>query len=124
MTFRRRVRGFTLVEILVAMAVLAVGLLAALTAVGQLTANHAYLRERTLAHWVAHNLLLEEQLKADWPSVGDRKGEAQMADLEWVWRINVVQTPEEDMRRLDLQVWRGEETEQPLATLSGFVVRP
>lgn len=121
---RRCARGFTLIEILVAMAVLAVGMLAALSAVAQLTAGHSYLRERTLATWVAHNVLLEEQLKSAWPGIGDRKGEAEMAELDWVWRINVVQTPEDDMRRLDLEVWLGEETEQPLARLSGFVARP
>ena len=116
--------GFTLVEILVAMAVLAVGLLAAITAVGQLTSNEAYLRDRTLATWVAHNLLLEEQLKGQWPGVGNRKGETELAGLEWGWRIAVSQTPEEDMRRLDVEVWLPGEEKSPLAKLAGFLERP
>lgn len=116
--------GFTLVEILVAMAVLAVGLLAAVTAVSQLTANEAYLRDRTLATWVAHNLLVEEQLKGQWPGVGNRKGDLEMAGREWGWRISVSQTPEEDIRRLDIEVWQPGEESAPLAKLAGFLEKP
>lgn len=117
-------RGFTLVEILVAMAVLAVGLLAALTAASQLTANESYLRDRTLATWMAQNRLLEEQLKREWPSPGQSTGEEAFAGRDWRWRLRISQTPEEDMRRLDFEVWLPGEEAAPLASLTGFLERP
>ena len=88
----RRGNGFTLVEVLVALAVLAVGLMAALTAIGQLTANEAYLRDRTLATWVAHNRLVEEQL-----SVADAQGELKGVTKIYLEVLDTVD--EEEARR-------------------------
>ncbi len=120
----KRMGGFTLVEILVSMAVLAFGLMAAMTAVGQLTANEVYLRDRTQATWVAHNLLLEAQLKGDWPGVGNNKGDVDFASRNWLWRVSISQTPEQDMRRLDVEVWLPGEEKSPLVKLAGFVEKP
>ena len=119
-----RARGFTLIEILVAMAVLAVGLLAALTAASQLTANESYLRDRTLATWLARNQLLEVQLQGEWPQPGQSNGALEYAGRDWRWRQRIIQTPEEDMRRLELEVWLPGEEERPLAHLTGFLERP
>lgn len=116
--------GFTLVEILVAMAVLAVGLLAVLTAVSQLTRNEGYLRDRTLATWLARNQLLEVQLEGEWPAPGQSSGAREYAGRDWRWRQRITQTPEQDMRRLDLEVWLADEGDEPLATLTGFLERP
>ena len=120
----RVTRGFTLVEILVAMAVLAVGLLAALSAVSQLTANESYLRDRTHATWLAQNRLLEEQLKREWPAPGQSTGEETFAGRDWRWRLRITQTPEADMRRVDLEVWLPGGEDTPLANLAGFLERP
>ncbi|MFN2339626.1 MAG: type II secretion system minor pseudopilin GspI [Gammaproteobacteria bacterium] len=117
-------KGFTLVEILVAMAVLAVGLLAALTAVSQLTVNESYLRDRTLATWLARNQVLEVQLQGEWPQPGQASGALEYAGREWRWRQRITQTPEADMRRLDLEVWLPGAEGEPLARLTGFLERP
>lgn len=119
---RRSVRGFTLLEVLVALAVLALALAAAVSAGAAYVGNQAYLQERTLAHWVARNALIELQLEYPWPGTGKREDDARMADRDWHWRATIDETPEEDMRRVDVEVWLGEkDAGEPLAGLSGFV---
>jgi len=100
---------------------------------GEYTVNQAYLRDRTFAEWVAHNQLVTAQLAGEWPSIGRQKGEAEMplgaaADggREWRWVMQVTQTPEEDLRRLDIDVYPASAPEDadPSASLSGFIGKP
>jgi general secretion pathway protein I len=122
---KRRSDGFTLLEVLVALAVLAVTMGAVIKAVGGYTANQAYLRDRILATWVARNVLVEQQVKDSWPGVGDLRGSAKMGGREWGWLGKVSQTEEEDLRRLDVEIRPiDEEDSAPIAVLSGFLRRP
>jgi general secretion pathway protein I len=130
---KRGSQGFTLLEVLIALVVLALSLGAAIRAVGEYTVNQAYLRDRTFAEWVAHNQLVTAQLAGEWPSIGRQKGEAEMplgaaADggREWRWVMQVTQTPEEDLRRLDIDVYPASAPDDadPSASLSGFIGKP
>lgn len=115
-------RGFTLLEVLVALAVIALALAAAIRAGASYVGNQVYLQERTLAHWVARNALVELQLETQWPGIGQRSGSARFADLDWEWRATIAATPDEDMRRVELLVWKGREIKgDSLAGLIGFV---
>jgi len=117
-----RSTGFTLLEVLVALAVLALALAAAVSAAAAYVGNQAYLQERTLAHWVARNVLTELQLEMPWPGTGERSDTARMADLDWTWQATINETPEKDMRRVTLKVWLGKDDErEPLAGLDGFL---
>ena len=122
---RRRPEGFTLLEVMVAMTVLALTMGAVIKAVGGYTANQAYLRDRTLADWVARNVLVEQQVKDAWPSVGELKGTAEMGGREWRWIGTVSQTDEQELRRLDVRIRPIDaEDSEPIAVLSGFLRRP
>jgi len=125
--------GFTLLEVMVALTVLALSLGAVIQAVGDYTRNQAHLRDRTFAEWVAHNQLASVQLSREWPSVGQQKGEAELpaagADTEgreWRWVMQVIQTAEADLRRLDIEVFQRDAGDKaaPVARLSGFMERP
>ena len=70
MTRSARQRGFTLLEVLVALAVVAIALGAGIKAAGSNIDNAAYLRDRTLAHWVAMNKLAEMETMKKFPSPG------------------------------------------------------
>jgi general secretion pathway protein I len=113
-------RGFTLLEVLVALLVLALSL----TALVRLSALEARaladLRERTLAHWVAANVLEETRLAEAWPATGRRSGSARMGGRDWHWELAVQNTEEPAIRRLDISV-RLAEGEGAGATLAGFV---
>jgi general secretion pathway protein I len=130
-------RGFTLLEVLVAMVVLALSLGAVIQTAADYTLNQAYLRDRTYAEWVARNqlatTLLEGQLEAAWPSIGQQKGEVEFPESssevggrEWRWVMKVSQTPEDDLRRLEIEVFplNADEEQPPLARLSGFMGKP
>lgn len=96
--------GFTLIEMLAAVAVLAIAMAAILSGMARHADNAGYLRERTVALWVAHNRLTEIELQPTWPDVGKSDGEIEMAGLKWKWMAEVKKTPDEHLRRIDLRV--------------------
>jgi general secretion pathway protein I len=112
-------RGFTLLEVLIALVVVSLALLALTqTASGEVRAFDG-LRERTLAGWVAANVLTETRLATPLPATGRRDGRVEFANRQWRWTLDVQATSDPRLRRLDVQVYAGEST-QPSATLSGF----
>jgi general secretion pathway protein I len=117
----RGASGFTLVEILVALAVLAVALSAGMRAVAQSADAATLLKQRTLALWVAQNRLASAQLETPWPALGRREGNAAQANATFVWRETVSATPNPAFRRVEIVVADGAEPEYLLARLSGFV---
>lgn len=118
-----RRRGFTLLEVLVALAVLSLALMAAMKGSGQVINNSTRLKERTLAHWVAMNRAAELELATTWPELGTSRGRATMAKREWLWTVRTEKTPDPDIRHAAVAVGLGAEGD-PLATLELFLARP
>jgi general secretion pathway protein I len=120
------VRGFTLLEVLIALAVLALSMGAIIKATSDYTINQSYLRDRTLAMWVARNVLVQFQLDGEWLPVGERKGTREMGNQEWRWLARVSQTEESELRRLDVEVYPldSDDDENPVSVLSGFLRQP
>lgn len=112
--------GFTLIEILVAVTVLAVAMGAIISGMARFAANAGYLREKTVALWVAHNRLTEIELEPSWPSVGKSDGDAEMAGIEWRWFVEVTETPDPNVRRADIRV-QLKDREGDAAALSSFL---
>ena len=115
-------RGFTLVEVLVALAIVSIALLAALRAAGQGTNNVGELRSRVLAGWVAENLLAEHRARGDWLPPGIQRGMQHEGGVEFGWREEVIATPNPSFRRIDVFVSAAAEESRTLAHLTGFVV--
>lgn len=119
---QRRARGFTLLEILVALAVIALAMGSIIKATSDFTANQSHLHSRTMATWVARNVLVEYQATGQWPRVGDKRGTMDMGNQEWRWLARISQTDEAQLRRIDVDVAPLEaDINEPVATLSGFL---
>lgn len=114
-------RGFTLIEVLAALIIVSLGMLGVIQAVGQTASNSSYLRQRTLAHWVAMNKLTDVRLQPNAPKVDKSSDEVEMAGQRWRWTMTVTQTPVETMRRIDISVRPDEAPENSqLAAVTGF----
>jgi general secretion pathway protein I len=116
----RFAHGFTLMEVLVALLIVSLGMLGVIQAVGQAASNTSYLRDKTMAHWIAMNRITELRLQANPPQLGEASGDIEMADREWRWNSVVTKTPVETMSRIDVTVALKEDEDSPLTTLTGF----
>ena len=117
-------RGFTLVEILVALAILAIALTAGMRALMQATDTASALKARTLALWVAQNRLAAAQIATPWPSLGNYNGDAEQAGAAFVWQASVSTTPNPAFRRIDITVAEPHSPDYVLARLTGFLGNP
>lgn len=113
-------RGFTLIEVLIATAVLAFAMGAVITGMARYADNAGSLRERTVALWVAHNRLTELDLEPAWPAIGKSDGDVEMAGIEWRWFVTVSETPDPDVRRVEIRV-QPKGREEDSAALSSFI---
>jgi general secretion pathway protein I len=120
-TRSRRLRGFTLIEVLAALVIVALGMLGVIQAVTQHARNGAYLREKTLAHWVAMNIITEQRLQPSPPDVRETSDELEFANTRWRWTLRVSETPVESLRRMDVSVRHADAADNDvLASVTGF----
>jgi len=121
---RRPAIGFTLVEILVALAIVAVALAAGMRALAQSADGASTLKSRTLALWVAQNRLANAQLADPWPSLGSGTGDAVQAGTRFVWRETVAGTPNPAFRKIEITVAEPQSPDYALARLVGYIGNP
>jgi len=118
---RQRARGFTLIEVLAALVIVALGMLGVIQAVTQTARNGTYLREKTLAHWIAMNVITERRLLAAPPDVAESSDDVEFAGQRWRWTMKVTQTEVESLRRMDVSVRPADRPDgEALATVTGF----
>jgi len=115
--------GFTLLEVLVALSILALSLGAAIKTTSSSLQNASYLQQRTLAHWVAMNKLTEMDVFSQWPSPGSKDtGTMLMAGHEWYWQVEARKSDdigEYSVGVATVTVRASEDDKNPMATLVG-----
>ena len=99
-----REQGFTMVEVLVALAIIAVALVASLRAVGMLATDEAELHRRLLAGWSADNALTQLHLARQWPELGTTTFDCPQGNLPLTCTQRVSATPNPTFRRVEVSV--------------------
>ena len=115
------VRGMTLIEVLVALAIVAITLTAGIKAAGGLTVNAQRMADLTAAQWCAENQLTALKLGKVYPPVGDSDFTCQQMGRQLPGHLVVRPTPNVNFRRVDAQVL--DEQQQPIVKLSTVLSR-
>lgn len=119
-----RSRGFTLVEVMVALLIVATALPALLMRIGSMASTTAHMRDTAIAHWIAENKMQEvfitQRLSGTTPR-GRQADDVQMASATWDWQLEVQNTEVPEIMRLYVRV-RQQGAEENLVELSGFIL--
>jgi general secretion pathway protein I len=122
----RHQHGFTLIEVMVAVAIVALAVSALLFSVGKQVESSDYLREKILAQWLALNVLQQAQLTArvteKFPDDQD-SGDSKFANRDWRWEIQTTKTDDEDFARIDVKIYSADNGTDgdPIANASGYL---
>jgi general secretion pathway protein I len=97
-------RGFTLIEVLVALAIVVIGMSALLGAMTSAADTSIYLRDKMFAEWIALNRVEEVRLQFRKPGKGKSDGEVEYAGRKWRWEQEVIETEVPGLLRVDVKV--------------------
>lgn len=116
--------GFNLIEIMFALLLLGLVIgVSVETSTGDLSAyNRA--KDAAMARWVASNQLAVVQLKGDFPAIGKRSGDADMGGITWQWQQEVLKTADDDLRRVQVSVFRKGNDKELIAMQVGYLANP
>jgi general secretion pathway protein I len=118
-----RTRGFTLIEVMVALVIIAVAMPALLAILYQQADGIAHLRDRSMASWIASNKLAEIRLinaQSGRLAVGMIEGEVELGSRDWFWKVQTAETELPEFYRVTISVAQSAE-EAPLQQLSAFL---
>ena len=121
--FNRRDSGFTLIEVMVAVTIIAISLTALLSTSGTQASSTTLLKQKTLAHWVAVNELTQIRISRKFPDIGDKKGSSMMANHEWHWIRTTKKTEDKDALEVTFTLYADKEYQQNLTSLIGYATR-
>ncbi len=120
---RGRQQGFTLVEVMVALSVVALSLLAIAASMNQMIDTSNTMRERTYASWIAQNKITELRLANETVEVSTTSGEIDYASATWAWSADISETGIEGFFRVDVSVSLAE-SDYIIRTVTGFIGDP
>jgi general secretion pathway protein I len=110
-------RGFTLLEVLVALVIVGTSLGASLRAVGNLTVNSSALRASTMGAWSAENTLVNIRLSKTWPEIGKHIADCPQDELHLVCEQQVTASSNPSFRRVEVNVYDAQDPERRVAHL-------
>lgn len=117
----KRSTGFTLIEVLVALAIIAISLGAILSTSGTQASGATYLKQKTIAHWVAMNEITRIQIEKSVTETGSRDGDSEMAGVKWYWTRKITKTEFDGVFEIELRVFNDKKHDNSLTKLSAYV---
>jgi general secretion pathway protein I len=119
----RSERGFTLIEVMVALTIVALSLTAVAASMNQMIDAANTMRDRTYASWIAQNKITEMRLSGTIPEVSTTSGELEYGRTDWEWRAVVAETGIENFMRVDIYISHAG-SEYVVRTVTGFIGEP
>jgi general secretion pathway protein I len=116
-------RGFTLIEVMVALAIVAFALTAVAASMNQMIESANAMRDRTFASWIAQNKIVEMRLAGVVPDVSTTSGELEYGNTDWAWEAVVSESGIENFMRIDVSVSHAG-SDYVVRTVTGFVGEP
>jgi len=122
-THRQTCGGFTLIEVMVSLAIIGISLLALTEVMGNMIDNSNAMREKTYASWIAQNKIAEFHLANVIPEVSTTSGEIDFANSTWYWRAVVSESGVENLYRVDVTVFYPD-NDTRVRGVTGFIGEP
>lgn len=119
---RNSIKGFTLLEVMFALIFIAITMGAVIESGANSTMRSSYLKEKTIASWVAQNQLALYRTKKTWSNISNKSGVVDMAGVQWRWKMKISKTDEPLMRRIDVDVYPGD-SDEISASETGFIAK-
>lgn len=116
--------GFTLIEAVVALLIVALGMTAVFIQLNFFATSSVLLQNKTLASWIGSNVVTELSLADEWPPLGETENEIEFGQQDWVYTVKVTETDVENLRRVDVAVALAEQPDRTIHTVSGLIEPP
>ena len=120
---RRACRGFTLIEVMIALTIAALALTAATASISQMVDGARGMQDRTYASWIAQNRIVELRLANVVPEVNRSNSEVTFAGQEWELDTAIIETGVENLFRVDVSVSR-QGSDEVSGIVTGFIGEP
>ena len=119
----RKSAGFTLLEVMIALIIVGLTLLAMAGKMGRMLNAANTMRDYTYASWIAHNKITEMRLANVIPEVSSSSGEIEYAGVDWAWRAVVSETGIDNLFRVDVTIsYPG--SDPIMRPVTGFIGEP
>jgi len=115
--------GFTLIEVLVALAIIATSIGAIISSSGSQAEQSLYLKQKSIAHWVALNEITELQINKTWPNLGKSEGDTAMANKNWYWTRTVKKTEDDNSREVEFEIFSDKKRFKNLTKLTAYIIK-
>jgi general secretion pathway protein I len=97
-------KGFTLIEVMIALSVVAIGLMATLKAINQEISGSSITQNKMIALWLLQNKMTEIRLNSALPNIGSNQGNQMLLNQTWQWQTNTKATANEKIRKVEVSI--------------------